>query len=101
MTDIHKSLVFPFNIVKVKVTLRPTVSRPVRLGVRCRSGTRDQFFVLEILFRQLWVYYFVVPSLTRGRVGNLLLLQVLASTVPLESALSDERSGQSFVSISL
>jgi hypothetical protein len=40
--------------VKVKVTLRPTISRPVRLGVRRPSGTRDQFFFLvEISFRQL------------------------------------------------
>jgi hypothetical protein len=37
--------------VKVKVTLRPTVSRPVRLGVRRPSGIRDQFFfLLEIFF---------------------------------------------------
>jgi hypothetical protein len=37
------------------------------------SGTRDQFFfLLEIFFRQLRVCYFVAPSLTRGRVCNLL-----------------------------
>jgi hypothetical protein len=37
------------------------------------SGTRDQFFFLfEIVFRQLQVCYFVTPSLTRGRVCNLL-----------------------------
>jgi hypothetical protein len=37
-----------------KVTLRPTVSRPVSLGVRCPSGTSDQFyFLLESFFRQL------------------------------------------------
>jgi hypothetical protein len=48
------------------------------------SGTCHQFFFLfEIFFRQLWVCYFVVPSLTRGRVCNLLLLLVLASAVPL------------------
>jgi hypothetical protein len=83
---------------KVKVTLWPTVS----LGVRRPSGTRDQFFfLLEIFFRQLWVCYFVASSLTRGWVCNLLLLLVLASAVPLGSALSDERSGLSFVSISL
>jgi hypothetical protein len=76
-----------------KVTLRPTVSRPVRLGVRRPFGTRDQLF-----FSTVAVCYFVAPSLMRGRVCNLLLLLVLASTVPLGSALSDERSGLPFVS---
>jgi hypothetical protein len=38
----------------------------------------------ETFFRQLRVY-FVAPSLTRGRVFNLLLLLVLASVVPLGS----------------
>jgi hypothetical protein len=59
--------------VKVEVNLPPTISRPVCLGVRGPSGTRDQFlFLLEISFRQLRVCYFVAPSLTRGRVSNLL-----------------------------
>jgi hypothetical protein len=58
---------------EVEVNLRPTVSRPACPGVRRPSGTRDQFFfLLEIYFRQLRVYYFVAPSLTRGRVRNLL-----------------------------
>jgi hypothetical protein len=36
---------------EVEVTLRPTVSRPVSLGVRRPSGTSDQFFaLLEIFF---------------------------------------------------
>jgi hypothetical protein len=36
---------------QVKVTLRPTISQPIRLGVRRPSGTRDQFFfLLEIFF---------------------------------------------------
>jgi hypothetical protein len=83
---------------QVKVTLQPTVSRPVILGVRPPSGTHDQFFfLLEIFFRKLHVCYFVAPSLTRGRVCNLLLLLVLATAVPLGSALSNERSGLSFV----
>jgi hypothetical protein len=65
---------------EVEVTLRPTVSRPVSLGVRPPSGTSDQFFFhLEIFFRQLRVCYFVAPSLTRRRVCNLLLLLFLAS----------------------
>jgi hypothetical protein len=73
-----------WNLIEVK--LQPTVSRPVLLGVRRPSWTRDQFFfLLEIFFRQLLVCYFVVPSLRRGRVCNLLLLLVLASAVPLGS----------------
>jgi hypothetical protein len=83
------------SFAKVKVTLRQTVSRPVRLGVRRPSGIRDQFFfLLEILFRQLRVRYFVAPSLTRGRVCNLPLLLVLVRATPPGSALSDERSLQ-------
>jgi hypothetical protein len=59
--------------VETVVKLQPTVSRPVRLGVRYPSGTRDQFFLLlEIFFRQLRICYFVAPSLARGRVCNLL-----------------------------
>jgi hypothetical protein len=57
-----------FLQVEVEVNLRPTVSRPVCLGVVHPSGTRDQFFfLLEIFFRQLRVCY---SSLTRGRVCN-------------------------------
>jgi hypothetical protein len=64
----------PKNVsTEVEVNLRPTVSRPVFLGVRRPSGTCDQFFfLLEISFRQLRVFYFVAPFLTRGRVCNLL-----------------------------
>jgi hypothetical protein len=62
-----------FKKFGVGVNLRLTASRPVCLGVRRPSGTRDQFFfLLEISFRQLRVYYFVTPYLTRGRVCNLL-----------------------------
>jgi hypothetical protein len=72
--------------LEVEVKLRPTVIRPVRLGVRHPSGIRDQFFFhLEIFFRQLRVCYFVAPYLTRGWVCNLLLMLVLASAVPLGS----------------
>jgi hypothetical protein len=65
------------NLVEVKaeveVNLRPTVSRQVCLGVRRPSGTSDQFFfLLEISSRPLRLCYFVAPSLTRGRVCNLL-----------------------------
>jgi hypothetical protein len=70
---------------EVELRIRPTVSRPVRLGVRHPSGTCDQFFPLnEIFFRQLRVY-FVASCLMIGRVCNLLLLLAHASAVPLES----------------
>jgi hypothetical protein len=56
-----------------EVNLRLTVSRPVCPGVRRPSVTRDQFFfLLEISFRQLRVLILVAPSLTRGRVCNVL-----------------------------
>jgi hypothetical protein len=55
-------------------------------SVRHPSWTRDQFFFLfETFFRQLRVCNFVAPSLTWGRVCNLLLLLVLSSAVPLGS----------------
>jgi hypothetical protein len=69
--------------VKVKAMLRQTASRRVRFGVRHRPGIHDHFFLLDIFFRQFRFYYFVVPSLTRGQVCNLLLLLGLASAVPL------------------
>jgi hypothetical protein len=36
--------------VKVKVILRPTICRPVRLGIRHPPGTRDHFFPFSIFF---------------------------------------------------
>jgi hypothetical protein len=70
-------------------------SRPVCLGVRHASGTRDQFFfLLQILFSQLPVCYYVTPTLTRGRVCNLLYncfwalpVQSLLGLSPIETAI--------------
>jgi hypothetical protein len=74
ITQRERSVVpHPSLEVEVEVNLRPTVSRPVSLGVRRQSRTGDQFyFLLEIFFRQLRVCYVMAPSLTRGRVCNLL-----------------------------
>jgi hypothetical protein len=74
--------------VGVEVNLRPTVIRPVCLGVKRPSGTSDQFFfLLEMSFRQLPLCYFVATSLTKGRVCNLLvqLILSLARAVTLRS----------------
>jgi hypothetical protein len=64
---------------------RQSVGQSVLVSGTHPSGTSDQFFyLLEIFFRQLRVY-FVASFLTRGRVCNLLLLLVLASAVPRDS----------------
>jgi hypothetical protein len=71
---------------EVEVILRPIVSRPVCLDGKHASETRDKFFfLLEIFFRQLWDCYFVAPSLTRGRVWNLLYNCIWA--LPVQSLL--------------
>jgi hypothetical protein len=63
-----------------------TDSQSVSLSWCQARGARDQFFfLLEMFLRQLRVCYFVAPSLTRGRVCNLLLLLVLASIIPRDS----------------
>jgi hypothetical protein len=64
------------------VMLRPTVSRPVCLGIKHPSGAYDQIFVTA---RQLRVCSCGEVSLTRGWVCRLQLLLALASAVILGS----------------
>jgi hypothetical protein len=69
---------FPNKILSLSLILRPTVSRPICLGIKQPSGAYDQIF---ITVRELRVCWYGAFSLTRGRVCRLQLLLALANAV--------------------
>jgi hypothetical protein len=64
--------------LSLNLILRPTISRPVCLGVKHPSGAYDQIF---LTVRQLRVCWCGALSLTRRRVCRLQFLLALASAV--------------------
>jgi hypothetical protein len=68
--------------LSLSLTLRPTVSRPVSLGIKHPSGASDQIFITVGQLRVCWCG---ALSLTRGRGSRLQLLLVLFSAVILGS----------------
>jgi hypothetical protein len=68
--------------LSLSLMLRPTVKRPVSVGIKHPSGAYDQILITVRYLRVCWCG---ALSLTRVRVCRLLLLLVLASAVILVS----------------
>jgi hypothetical protein len=75
--------------LSLNLTLRPTVSRPVCLGIKYPSGAYDQVFIPVSQLRVSWCRELSLP---RGRVRHLQLLLALASAVILWSESRETRN---------
>jgi hypothetical protein len=73
----------PFRAkVKIKLMLRPTVSRPFLSCCQAPSGAQEYIFTVV---RHFWVYYCGSSSLTRGRVSRLQLILTSPAKLLLNS----------------
>jgi hypothetical protein len=80
--DWRTNLIKKIDSLSLSLMLRPTVSRPVSLGIKHPSEAYDQIFISVWQLRVCWCG---ALSLTRGRVCHLQLLLTLASAVILGS----------------
>jgi hypothetical protein len=79
---------FCTDSLSLSCMLRPTVSRPVSLGIKYPSGAYDQIFIAVRNTEYVWQlssWFRWAPFLTRGRVCPLYVPLVLASAVFLGS----------------